>query len=343
MKHPRLALSTLCVLALCAAMSGPDPVITAMDEAGRDFLNSLNDEERALCTFELSDSERTTWTYLPGERKGLMIGDLSADARAHMTKLMQSALSSGGYLKAEGVLILEGVLNVLQPNANRDPGKYAITVFGDPGEGPWGWTLEGHHLSLNFTANADESRSTPLMFGVAPAIVSGGPHTGLRVLGAELDAARALINSFSEEQREAAKLEADRPLDVVMGPARSKPLGGEGVMGSSLDGEQQSMLFDLIAEYTGNVKRSTSQREQARFRQLGVLTTSPDGKPHSQVRFSYTGDVESGLLYYRVTSGQISFEYAAVGNDSNHAHTLWRDLDQDFGADLLREHLENEH
>ena len=342
MKHPRLALSSVFALALCVAMSGPDPVVTAMDEAGRAFLDSLTDDQRERCTFEFSDDERTAWTYLPGERQGLMIGDLSADARANMTKLMQSALSSGGYLKAEGVLILESVLNVLQPNANRDPGKYAITVFGDPGEGPWGWTLEGHHLSLNFTANADDSRSTPLMFGVAPAIVNGGPHTGLRVLGAELDTARALINSFSAEQRQAAKLEADRPRDVVMGPARSKALGAEGLKASSLDEVQQSMLFDLIAEYTGSVKRSPSQREQARFLQLRGLRKKAE-EPLSRVRFSFTGDVDSGLLYYRVTSGRISFEYAAIGNDPNHAHALWRDLDQDFGADLLREHIRKEH
>jgi hypothetical protein len=313
-----------------------------MDEAGRDFLDSLSDAQRERCTFEFSDDERTAWTYLPGKRQGLMIGDLSSDARANMTKLMQSALSSGGYLKAEGVLILEGVLNVLQPNANRDPGKYAITVFGDPGEGPWGWTLEGHHLSLNFTANADGSRSTPLMFGVAPAIVSGGPHSGLRILGAELDMARALINSFNEEQREAAKLKTERPRDVVMTPLRSEPLGDEGIMGSSLDGHQQLILIDLIAEYTGNIKRLPSERERARFLQLSD-TTKKDEEPLSQVRFSYTGDVDSGLLYYRVTSGQISFEYAATGNDPNHAHALWRDLDQDFGADLLQKHLKEQH
>jgi len=84
MKHPRLALSSICALALCAAMSGPDPVVTAMDEAGRAFLDSLTDDQREHCTFEFSDDERTAWTYLPGERQGLMIGDLSADARAHM-------------------------------------------------------------------------------------------------------------------------------------------------------------------------------------------------------------------------------------------------------------------
>jgi hypothetical protein len=67
------------------------------------------------------------------------------------------------------------------------------------------------------------------------------------------------------------------------------------------------------------------------------------GESLGAVKFSYTGDVDSGLLYYRVTSGNISFEYAAIGNDPDHAHALWRDLDQDFGADLLQEHLKQQH
>ena len=333
MKNTRLTQSSLCLLALCVAMSTPNPRLNAMDEAGRDFLDSLSDAQRERCTFEFSDDERTAWTYLPGKRQGLMIGDLSSDARANMTKLMQSALSSGGYLKAEGVLILEGVLNVLQPNANRDPGKYAITIFGDPGEGPWGWTLEGHHLSLNFTAGSGASRATPLMFGVAPAVVSGGPHSGLRVLGAEVDLARALISSLNDKQGAAAKLSAKRPNDVVMVPARGEALGRDGVAAADLSDEQRAMLFDLIAEYTGNLSPAEARAELARVREV----------PLDSLRFSFTGDTNRGLLYYRVTGGKISFEYAAIGNDPNHAHALWRDLDQDFGADLLRDHLKKEH
>ena len=41
MKNPRLALSSLFVLVLCVAMSGPDPALSAMDKAGRAFLESL--------------------------------------------------------------------------------------------------------------------------------------------------------------------------------------------------------------------------------------------------------------------------------------------------------------
>ncbi len=72
MKNPRLALSSLFVLVLCVAMSGPDPALSAMDKAGSAFLDSLEAEQRERCTFEFTEGERTAWTYLPGKRVGLM-------------------------------------------------------------------------------------------------------------------------------------------------------------------------------------------------------------------------------------------------------------------------------
>ena len=36
----------------------------------------------------------------------------------------------------------------------RDPERYFVSVFGTPGGAePWGWRVEGHHLSVNFTIN----------------------------------------------------------------------------------------------------------------------------------------------------------------------------------------------
>ena len=72
MKNPRLALSFVFALALCAAMAGPDPDVCAMDEAGRAFLDALEEDQRERCTFGFTDGERTAWTYLPGKRAGLI-------------------------------------------------------------------------------------------------------------------------------------------------------------------------------------------------------------------------------------------------------------------------------
>ena len=163
-----------------------------------EFLDTLHPAQKGRALFEWKDEERLRWSFLPGERPGLQLGDLEDAQRAQLTRLMQASLSSAGYLKSEGVLILEAVLKELQPHAGRDPGKYVVTVFGIPGKGMWGWSLEGHHLSLNFTSDSRGTRSsTPLFFGVAPAVVESGSHKGLRLLGAEVDLAYALIQTLS--------------------------------------------------------------------------------------------------------------------------------------------------
>ena len=51
----------------------------------------------------------------------------------------------------------------------RHPENYSVTIFGTPGRLPWGWRIEGHHLSLNFTAVTEE------LFGVTPAFWGANP------------------------------------------------------------------------------------------------------------------------------------------------------------------------
>ena len=61
----------------------------------------------------------------------------------------------------------------------------------------WGWRVEGHHVSLHFTVvNGTLVASSPSFFGSNPAEVREGPKKGLRILGAEEDAARALLQSL---------------------------------------------------------------------------------------------------------------------------------------------------
>jgi hypothetical protein len=36
-------------------------------------------------------------------------------------------------------------------------------------------------------------------------------------------------------------------------------------------------------------------------------------------------------------------EYDNTQNDANHIHAVWRDLQKDFGEDVLRDHLRQGH
>src|SRR5437762_3453530 len=94
----------------------------------------------------------------------------------------------------------------------RDPEMYFVTIFGTPGVEPWGWRLEGHHLSQNFTAAGGAAPSmTPSFFGTNPGEVREGPRKGTRILGNEEELGRALIKSLDEEQRKVAIINAEAP------------------------------------------------------------------------------------------------------------------------------------
>ena len=66
------------------------------------------------------------------------------------------------------------------PATHRDPDRYAVAVFGEPGDGPWGWRLQGHHLSLNLTAGERGGVAhAPLFLGANPRRVEDGEQAGL--------------------------------------------------------------------------------------------------------------------------------------------------------------------
>ncbi len=83
---------------------------------------------------------------------------------------------------------LEQVLRELEKGKEgtpvRDPELYFLSIFGRPSDGgSWGWRIEGHHLSLNFTLKDGKIASvTPVFFGANPAEVRQGPREGLRAL-----------------------------------------------------------------------------------------------------------------------------------------------------------------
>src|SRR5690606_19093335 len=138
--------------------------------------------------------ERTDWHFVPKDRIGVKWGDMNIEQRRAAHNLLRTALSSQGYLKATTIMSLESELRRIEssrPGVNniRDPEKYWFALFGDPtGDEPWGWRIEGHHLSLNFSSVTGQVASvTPAFFGSNPAELRDGFRAGLRILGKEED------------------------------------------------------------------------------------------------------------------------------------------------------------
>ena len=193
-----------------------------MDAAAAAFLATLSTDGQRRAMIAFADKERLNWHYVPRSREGLPFKDMPAPARAAAHELMKASLSAVGYAKVVNITRLEVVLRRLETFGAlmRDPENYAVTVFGTPGEaGPWGWRLEGHHLSLNFTLVPGKPIAmTPAFLGANPADVPSGPTKGLRVLAAEDDLARTLARSVEPRLRPRLIIDTRSLGDIVSGP-----------------------------------------------------------------------------------------------------------------------------
>ena len=195
--------------------------------AANNFLADLTPEQKAKATFDVKDAERENWHYIPRARKGLTFKELTPSQRLLAQEPSSpSGLSNRGYEKAVTIMSLDEVLAALEQGKKgplRDPENYFISIFGVPGGAePWGWRVEGHHLSLNYTASGDDAPSmTPSFFGANPGEVRTGPRAGTRVLAAEEDLGRALVKSLDPEQLKQALIMETPPKVIMDVPGRN--------------------------------------------------------------------------------------------------------------------------
>jgi hypothetical protein len=321
-----------------------DPAARAqrtMQEAAQQLVDAFDAESRPRLQRSFDGPERRDWHYVPRARIGVALGEMTDEQRRLAHALLRSTLSSRGYLKATGVIELERVLHDLEAAEGkdasaRDPGRYVFAVFGNPSaDRPWGWRVEGHHLSLNFSAVTRELIAvTPAFFGANPAEVKRGPQAGWRLLAAEEDLGRELVRSLDPAQLKKALIATEAPADILMGPSRDALERFEGLPASELSASQQDLLWRLLKESVENLRPELANAEWQRI-------ASQD---RASIWFAWAGALEpSHGHYYRVHSPRFVFEYDNTQNDANHVHTVWRDLEHDFGGDLLRRHYEQDH
>ncbi|MDQ3621718.1 MAG: DUF3500 domain-containing protein [Verrucomicrobiota bacterium] len=332
-------LSLTAILTLCCLPARAHDATLEMAEAANAFLAALAPEQKAKASFEFKDGERQNWHFFPRARKGLAIKEMNYEQRLLAQALLASGLSHRGYQKAVSIMSLESILAELEKSwaggAARDPELYYVTIFGKPGSREaWGWRVEGHHLALNFTCAGDAAPAmTPSFFGSNPGEVREGPRAGLRVLGVEEELGRALVKALSEEQRKTAIILPEAPKDIINAPGRSdtKP---QGINYSQLDEAHRAALVKLIKEYLGRHRPDVAAEDWAKLEKAGL----------DKLHFAWAGGLERGQgHYYRVQGGNFVLEYDNTQNGANHVHSVWRDFDHDFGADLLKQHYQEGH
>ncbi len=329
-------MSIATVLLTAAYTKMHTPVIMA--DTAKAFLASLDPEQRAKATFQFQDEERFNWHYIPKERKGLPFKEMTPPQKHLAHALLSAGLSQRGYIKAVSIMSLDDVLRLLENGTGpvRDSDRYFFSIFGEPSEtGTWGYRVEGHHLSENFTIVNGKVQVAPAFFGANPAEVREGPRKGLRVLGREEDLGRAVIQSLTAEQKKTAIVSADAPGEILTGPARKAALKGQpsGISASKLTAPQRALLQNLLDEYCNNVPQEVAAMREEQIKKAGA-----------NLYFAWAGGEQVGQPhYYRIQSPVFLIEYDDTQNNANHIHTVWRDFEGDFGLDLLKEHYQSSH
>jgi hypothetical protein len=265
------------------------------------------------------------------------LADLGSGQRQEVWSLLDHACSAAGAMTARAIMDLDRVRRRLGGEGDADDDEYWVRVLGDPrGVGPWAWRLNGHHLAVHVTVVGEKVAFTPQFFGAEPAVVPAGPQRGLRVLPAEEELARTLLARLDSAQRAAAIVAEVAPDDILTrrDPIADPAVIPAGVAWARLDGAQQAALGRLIRLYFDRAPVPVADAAWAAVVDAGV-----DG-----VEFSWAGPVERGEgHYYAVRGRTFLIEYDNTQDDANHIHSVWRDLQRDWGDDLLAEHYADAH
>jgi hypothetical protein len=309
-----------------------------MTQAAQHFLASLTPEQRTQATFAFQEDERLNWHYIPKERKGLPLLDMTMPQKALAHALLSAGLSQQGYIKAVTIMSLDDILRIMENDDGnrRNPEKYYFTVFGEPSDtGTWGFRVEGHHLSQNFTVVNGKVADTPSFFGANPAEVREGPRKGLRTLAAEEDLGRDLMESLTPEEKKVAIVTADAYKDILTEASRKAALAGQpsGLSAAKMSKKQFELLQTLISNYAQNVPEQLAQARMEHLKKAGT-----------NVFFAWAGvEQRGGPHYYRIQTPTFLIEYDNTQNNANHIHSVWRDFNGDFGLDLLAMHYQASH
>ncbi len=313
------------------------------------FLESLNAEQQAKCTFPIESDEWRRWHNIENwPRKGICLEEMDKTQKELVFTILMESLSARGLQKARNIMAMEAYLATLVPE-NEDLGgeKYWFTFFGKPSDSdPWGWQIEGHHLVISYFVLGDQVVMTPVFMGSEPTIIETGDNKGLRTYELEEKKGLDFYLSLNAEQREKATLFHKKEFDFNRSEAfrDNEIIAKTGISAKELTKQQQVVLLDLIEEYVGNIRDCHSKIKMDEVK-----------KHLNETNFTWVqGDKLDGPFYYRIHSPVILIEFdhqlpvflydkarPYPGPVKTHIHTVVRTPNgNDYGKDLLKEHLE---
>ncbi len=311
----------------------PDRSPEAMARAAARFLNSLDSAQRRSARHDLASPERRKWTNAPvrGQAGGVALGDLDDNQLRAFSDLLAALLSAKGYEKVRDVMLGDDLRATVDGEPNEGVGieAFRLVVFGDPSAASrWAVQLDGHHVALNVTLEGDAYSLSPSFIGTYPqAFTVAGRE--LRPLAVETDLAHELVGSLTPEQRALAVIGEARG-GLRIGPGRDGVVPESvGIPGRLLDGRQQEMLIELASQWFDLMPADHAQAHKGRFL---------DGL--GETRFAWSGPLAAGSdVSWAIQGSSVVIEYANdarggadAGNPADHVHTVYRDMNRDYGG-----------
>jgi Protein of unknown function (DUF3500) len=317
------------------ARAAPVAPAKSVEGAARAFLASLSAAQRARASFPFGGAERTRWHWtVPSSvpRNGLTLGQMSTRQRRLALALLRASSSRAGYAKAVDIMSLQGLLQRMSTGINDpfDADRYFVSVFGRPGDRAWGWRLEGHHLSRNFTVVGNNLVTEPFFLGAWPTRAGSAYRTivqGERAMRREEDAAREVVLAVSGQLRRRVVFSSESLTDhVTQNAARVTPLDPVGVLARDLPSAAQRRVREIVRTYIANHPPATARRVLDRVERAGM----------ARIRFGWAGSLQPGRpQYYRLQGPTFLLEFDNSRNSGTHIHSVWRDFERDYGRHLF--------
>lgn len=319
-------------------------------EAGAAFLKGLTKEQLAKINFDVQDDEWRRWTNVANgvyNRQGISIKEMNQEQRKLAFQLMSESLSAKGLQLTKDVMKTDQTLHEMNKAPNLDEELYFFTVMGTPSmTEPWGWQIDGHHLALNYFILGDQVVMTPTFMGGEPIITTTGKYKGNTLFQDEQNIGLKFMQSLNADQQKTATIADHKTGNDVQAEAfgDNAVVDYEGLPVSQMTAKQKEDFLSLTALYINNMRagHATVKIEEIR-------------KHLDQTYFTWIGQTdEKAVFYYRIHSPVILIEFdhqvpLMVKSEEkkpwrNHIHTMVRTPNgNDYGKDLLRQHLEQHH
>ena len=178
-----------------------------------------------------------------------------------------------------------------------------------------------------------------LLLPRAPSDIVGGNRTRL----AEGDRAIPLSGVWrgrladpaeqADLQRRSDEIDAASGLDGADHQTVALTESPKGVPAAELSAGQREILLALLGTYLGRVPHGVSP-----------LPRYDDAAALDAVHFAWAGSTAPGEPhYYRLQGPRLLAEWDNTQRQVNHAHSVWRDPEADFGLDVLAAHRAAHH